>query len=233
VRLSACSARVRGRHRRPPGAGAPSRIIERGRDPLVWARRSEGEVPSLLLGVAHDGRETGMHFAPPPRARPCRHGRAQQGMAEANTIAVELENAGLKRVAEPGVGPAPDCLAYELDRRLGEARHGLCDSERGRAQPVETLLHERFEVRREGELLPGRETSAAPLERARQLEREEWVPPGRLPDTPQRRTRKRAAEPVAQELVERADAERPELNRQDTLLRPRAPQPGRDLTSGR
>jgi hypothetical protein len=118
-------------------------------------------------------------------------------VAETNAIAVELEHARFERFVEPDVSMTPDRRSDELDSRLGEAPRGPDNGECRPAQPVETLADERTEVGGERQLLAGSEPSAAPLERVRQLEREERVPAGRLPDAPHCRTRDEVAEPVA------------------------------------
>ena len=93
-------------------------------------------------------------------------------------------------------------------------------------------MNELVQIRGNRQLLAGTHPAASSLKRARELEGEERIPARRLPDAQERRSGKDNADARSQQLVERADAERAELDRQEPRLRHSPAQPERRLVAG-
>jgi len=115
-------------------------------------------------------------------------------MRESQTLALELENPRLKRLAEPGVAASAECRFHQSDGRLGERRDSAGDLERRSAEAGEARVQESVEVGRDRKLLAGSERAAPPLERGCELEREEWVAARGFPESDQRRPWERRVE---------------------------------------
>ena len=92
---------------------------------------------------------------------------------------------------------------------------------RPRASGLRAARAGAFQRLRDRKLGPRLDAAAAALESARELEREERVAARGLPDPQQRRPRQRRVQPRPQQLVQRADAERPELEVEVRAGRPR------------
>ena len=100
----------------------------------------------------------------------------------------------------------------EAHRRVGERGNEPRHLEPGSPEAVDALVNELFEIRRNRQLLARTHPAASSLKRARELEGEERIPARRFPDAQERRSGKDSAGASSQQLVERADAERAELD---------------------
>ena len=86
-----------------------------------------------------------------------------------------------------------------------------------RAEALDALAQELVERRGERKRVAGRWGTAATLDRACELEREEGIAARRLPQPEQGRPRERRLEPALEELAERADAQPVDVDRHEPL----------------
>src|SRR6476659_2580806 len=108
-------------------------------------------------------------------------------MGEADARPVELEDPRVERARQSSLGRSPRSRFDDLHRRASERRDHARNLESRRSEPIEALVHERLEIRRHRQLGAWVDRAASPLERARELEGEEWIAAGRLPDAQERR----------------------------------------------
>ena len=143
-------------------------------------------------------------------ARPDR--RAEQGVREAETLPVDLEDSGLDRLAQSGLCPAAGGRLDEAHRRVGERGNDPRHLEPGSPEAIDTLVNELFQIRGNWQLLARTHPAASSLKRTRELEGEERIPARCFPDAQESRSGKDSADARSQQLVQRADAERAELD---------------------
>ena len=186
-------------------------------------------MPGALLGIADQLREPAMERSPPARVELRLDARSQQGVAEANTLVIELQDRRSLCCAKP---PA-HCRGVGC-HRLDDRDRGLAE-QRNRLEHLANLLRQRRQPRRDetGERRRNRQplTRAGAftrlLERAPELERIERIPARRLVKLDKRRSRKRDTEPLAQQTMSRADTQRAEPQSPQQLVRKRAIEPER------
>ena len=196
-----------------------------GRRPV----RAESKMPGALLRIADQLREPAMQRSPPARVELRLDARRQQGVAETNTLVVQLQDRRSLGCAKP---PAHrrrvGCRRLDdRDRRLAEQRdrlEHLANILRQRRQPRRDEIGER---RRNRQPLTRARTLTRLLERAPELERIERIPARRLVKLDKRRSRKRDAETLAQQTMSRADTQRAEPQPPQPFARKRAIEPER------
>ena len=114
-RRSASSAAAAARHARLPTSPASSRIAAISG---VRLGRREGEVPRALLLRRDELREPCVERSPARRRLAGGDGRAEEGMGEAEPLAVELEDARLDGLGETRVGRTGERGLDELRGRI-------------------------------------------------------------------------------------------------------------------
>ena len=153
-------------------------------------------------------------------------------MGEAEPLPVDLEDPGLDRVGQSGLGAAAGGRLDEAHRRVGERGDDPRHLEPAGPRPIDALVHELFQVRGKRQLLartppvPPRRCSALASSRAKN---------GFPADVSQMRMSvgrgRTAPSACSQQLVQRADAERAELDASEPLLRHGPAQPERHLVA--
>ena len=196
----------------------------------------EREMAGRLLGIVHEHRQAPVQILPLRKRRIRVQNRSEQRMRESNATVDDLDDPRLERDDQR----RPPVLATSLQRgeeissRVRERSDGEQHVPFVRRDPPEPFLHER------AERLWSRKAPAAPKlepaalgEGARELEREERVPPGCVVQLPQRRPGKRAS-PRSRfdQVVQRDEAPWPELDPASAVppeasVRARAPMPDR------
>jgi hypothetical protein len=151
-------------------------------------------------------------------------------MGKAEPIALHLEDPCFECAGEPGLRLDTYGLFDEANGRRGEGSDDARDLDLSGSESIDALVHELVEVGGDRQLFARLQPPASSHECAREFECEERVAAGRLPDPQQRRTRK-CSDPRPQQFVERAKAERSELDRQEPLLGDAPPEPGRYLVA--
>src|SRR5262249_44186443 len=146
--------------------------------------------------------------------------RAEQWMREPNLAVDHLDDSGLEGIRErwPAVVERPSVRDEELPTRGGERRYCEQHVSLTPRYGCEPVLHERAERRRDRELGAGVEVEAGGAQRAGLLEGVERVPPGDLVDAAEQRPRDRVAEVGLDQVLERRQPERPELDTRRALL---------------
>ncbi len=148
------------------------------------------------------------------------------GWREAKTVSVDFEDPRVERPRQSTFGPTAGGRLDQTDRRTGERSNDPRDLEPCRAETIKALVHEIFEIRRDRQLRTRVDSAAASLECTCELEGEEGIATRRLPDAQKRRSGKGCLDARAQQLVQRANAERRELDGLEpaggySLLKPR------------
>ena len=184
-------------------ARRPHGLVEDGSHSLVRPVGREREVSGPHERVGDDARNPGVH-APPLAAAEVRvEDGCKQRVAEANRVLLADDHLRGSRLIERLLRDA-----RLLEQRLGRRAERRCQREclaARRREPFEPRPHERLERVRNRQR---RDRVDVRPERARQLQREEWVAARPFVDAEQRLARERPAHPVAHEAVHRADAER-------------------------
>src|SRR6266850_7027932 len=152
-------------------------------------------------------------------------------MGEAETIPIDLQDSRLERGGQSGLCPVAGGRLDKAQRRVGERGNDPRNLEPASPEAVEALVNELFQIRGNRQLLTRVQPAPPSLNRARELEGEEWISARRFPDAQERRSGKDGADARSQQLAERADAERAELDGQEPLLRQSPPQPERHLVA--
>jgi hypothetical protein len=220
-RQQACLlAELRGRRGCASRPCALRGLLERARDVGVWSIRREREVAGAFLGVGDELGEAAMHR--PPLVGPCFpvDPRGQERMNEPNAIAVELDDLPFERGDQGRLRVPAQGDADELERRLGQGRGGEKRLSGVGREPFESLLDERVEAR--GQRLARFQPDRAALDCPGELEREERVSARELVQATELGAGENHGDPVPQEAVERAEAERPERQPPESLLGERA-----------
>ena len=218
-----------GRPRRATRGRDRGRGLQRVGDPGRRPARAERKMPGALLGVVDQLRQAAMQRSPPARVELRLDARRQQGVAEADALVVQLHDRRcLGRAKPPGTVAASDATASTIET-VGSLE------QRNRLEHLANLLGQRRQARRDqpgerrgnGQPLTRARAPARLLERAPELERVERIPARRVVKLDQRRPRKRDAEPLAQQTMRRADAQRAEPQPPQPLARKRALEPER------
>jgi hypothetical protein len=213
------------------GGGCSSRVhalcrpFDDGGDLAARLNGSEREMPRSLL---RDRGNLGEPSVERPALRRCGtrpDRRAQQGVREAEPFPVDLEDSGLERVAQSRLCPAARGRLGQAHRRVRERRNDSRDLDPGSAEAIEALVNELLQVRGKGQLLARTYPTAASPERARELEGEERISARRFPDTQERRSGNGSAGARSQQLVQRTDAERAQLDGPEPSLQDTATEP--------
>ncbi len=174
----------------------------------IGAARGEREVACPLLGIGYELCEAAVKLT--SALRPALGGCGEERVGEANPVSVELDDqrldGGLERTAVAGGG------RNECPRWLGEGRSSAEGSDRRGRKRCEAAACELVHVVGHRQALARFERPPAALERAGKFEREEGVPTRGFVDAAQCRAGKHGVEPIAEKPVERAQAERPDLN---------------------
>jgi hypothetical protein len=152
---------------------------------------------------------------PPERETASPSARAAGGpekrMSKAETLSVFLEDPCLERIGEAASGSTTGGGFNQGCRWVCESGNNPRNLEPRRREPVEALVHELVQVRGDRQRLAGGQPAAPSLDRARELECEERISAGRLPDPQERRPGENRADPRSQQFVQGAEAERAEL----------------------
>ena len=136
-------------------------------------------------------------------------------------------------IASPSPVSAGRPAAASTRRTVGSASAATTRATSSPWSPeaIDALVHELFQIRGDWQLLARIHPAAPSLQRARELEGEERISRRRLPDAQERRSGKDGAEARSQQLVQRADAERAELDAAEPLIGQVPLQPERHLVA--
>ena len=178
------------------------RIVEHGGDVAVRRIPRHREVTGAQERVVDDSGDPRVHALPLRPELLIEH-RGQERMGEANHPVLALDHAA-STAGSSASGATP--ARSNSDSEVGA--HGRGERERltrGLGQAGEPRAQQPFERLGDPERLQGVDVG---LQNAGELQREERVPAGPLVDPQQRLAGEGRAEPVAQEPVQRAEAER-------------------------
>jgi hypothetical protein len=171
---------------------------------------------------------------PPFRGRRVRgHRPSEQRVREPEPVAVGLQHPGVERVGQPQVSLAAHRGLDKGQGRLRERRHGTNDLARRAAETIEALLHELLQTRGKRKLLARDRASPPSLECASELEGKEGIAARRLPDPQEHRSGKGDVNTGSEQLVERTDAQRTQLQREQRPRRLSSAQPRPRCATGR
>jgi hypothetical protein len=131
---------------------------------------------------------------------------------EAEPLAVDLEDSSFYRVAHSSLCPAAGGGLDQAYRRVGERGNDPRHLEPGSPQSIETFVQELFQIRGNRQLLARTHPAASSPKRAGKLEGEERISRRCFPDAQECWSGEDNNAARSQQLVERADAERAELN---------------------
>ena len=112
-------------------------------------------------------------------------------MRKAEALTVDLEDSGVNRIAQSDFCPAANGRLDEAHRRIGERGNDPCHLESRRPETIDALVNELVPICGNRQLVPRIYSAAPPLDRARELDREERVPARRFPNAEERRPRPR------------------------------------------
>ena len=197
-----------------PGAalrGDAGRRFEVGRRGGVRPPAGEGEMAGALERIGDDLGEPRVH-GPPFVAEVGVDHRCEQRVAEPDRAVVELEDTGGERRRELLVR---DAGGGQERRRGRPERRDDCEPPAGFGREVGQAGPQQFLERGRDRDRPGR--VGVRIDLPGQLEREERVPAGALVDPEQRQAPVRAPEAIAQQQVEGAGAERPDVDPVDVV----------------
>ena len=214
-----------------PGARGVHRLFDDGRHLTIGANGRDRQVACALLLRRRDLRQTSVERPASGVGLACRHRGAEEWVGEAEAILVDLEDARIECLWQSRVGGAAERRADEPDGGLRERRGHGRDLERVRAEPVEALAQKLVQARRDGQRVGRSGGEAAPLERQCELQREEGVAPGRLPEPDERRSWQPSSEAGTEQLVHRADAQPLDRERRQPVGRVRSNEPARHLAT--
>ena len=147
----------------------------------------DGQVARPFLGVTHGFGETPVQRPASRRRHAHVDGRTQQGVGEAHPLVLDLDHVGLRRLPERRSDPGGVSADLDQDRNrcLGERRGGRHHLLGGSGELGKTGPQQLVEAARNRYRRSGLQRYTGSLKRARDLEREERVAPGRLPDPDQ------------------------------------------------
>ncbi len=207
------------RHRRESG-----RPVELARGRLGGLLGAEGEMVRSLLGIVGRGRQAPVGLPPFPGERRFVRDRGQQGVREAKSKAVQLEDRLVKSLGKPLRTPcrALDEIACGVGGRGGEQdrviRLGREGVEAGAEQRAEALGDRQGHRIRRSRVT---RCNACDLERVERIASRD---PGQLE---QSWPREAQIEARAQETIQIADGKRPDLDHGETLPVERSGEPER------
>jgi hypothetical protein len=211
-RQSQCLLGKLGRDRRRAAVDRdPHCVVELSGDTFVRSVPRESKVASAEDRVIDDGCDTRMD-APALFAEIPIENRRQQGMGEANHPVRKLDHVCIGGRLERAL-----TNARSLEERFRGSSPSCSQPERlasGCRQAHEARTNELFERSRNRERLQWIDVL---VERTGDLEREERIAARSLVDAEQRLARKRPLQPIAQEPVERTDAERADPKELNTV----------------
>ena len=217
---------VRPRCDRAAESCGPSGVLEDRSDLCVRTLGRQRQVPRPFLSIDNDGGQPAMHDL----LRPSRHSRKvdrrEQGMREPDPVALELDHACLDSSLEVSLR-AIGRANREHHHRHRRTSQRSCKPERRRRRPrkqSESSADELAQIRRNRKRLSRHQLRSCPLERARELEREERVALGQLMNGEKCGAREIHVEMHANELVEPRDGQRAESEMLDSIASERTGQ---------
>jgi hypothetical protein len=105
-----------------------------------------------LLSSRHQLSQARVKSAFLRRRRTRHHSGTQEGMREAETLILDLEDTRLERVGQSGLRPPAGGHLDEAHGRVGEQGNDPRNLHPGSPEPIEALLNEVCQIRRNGQL---------------------------------------------------------------------------------
>ena len=220
-------AELRGDHRCALRGRRPGRSFEQRSEIGVWPVGRERKVTRTGERILDDLCETTVDALPLAGREPLVEDRGQQRVREPDRAAGELDHVRSERRLEcAGLDPRAGELCRRQARIRGREHEHLA---RRCVEAVETGGDELLQPFGDGERLRRIRHRAVGAERPRELERVERIPARHRVQPEQRRPGQAAGEQAVQDLMRRADAERPDPDPLDPVAVERVLDRGRLL----
>ena len=189
---------------------------------------------SSLLRIGDHVRQPLVQPTPSLRSRDAVDRGSEQRVREANAVRLDEQDPRLLRLEEVvgGIFVGGEGRRDQLPRRPGERRRREACEPCALRQTTDPLARDAVEVPGHRKRAPSGERAPVRSERAGDLEGEERISSRRPGESRERRTRRRRAETVDDQVVQRPERERPRHDPLQSAFGQRALEPERDGVGG-